>query len=144
MPEVIKRTSAYAILIAENQILLSRLARGLRKGKWSLVGGGIEAGETPLQALRRELMEEAGITLSVEPVYLRDFTNRYDYLSPEGQPLILELTGMIHHAILPTCVPCKTDSDGGSSDGCKWFPLGSLDLDICTPFVGQGLGLIVP
>ena len=39
-------------------------------------GGKIEPGETPLDALRRELAEEIGLTLELEPTYLGRFRAR--------------------------------------------------------------------
>lgn len=142
MTTVIKRTSSYAIILAEGHILLSKLARGTNRGKWSLVGGGIKPGESVLDALKREVLEEAGIILDIEPTYLRDFTNLYDYVSLEGEDQILELTGKIHLVNLPTRAPCKMDSDGDSSDGCMWVPVADVSLETCTPFVLQALSLI--
>src|SRR5215470_6695277 len=44
---------------------------------WQLPGGGVEAGETMLEALRRELMEEGGIEVLAEPVLHGLFFNNH-------------------------------------------------------------------
>lgn len=45
-----------------------------RGGNWDLPGGGYEQGEDVIEAIKREVMEEVGLTvISASPVY---FTNR--------------------------------------------------------------------
>ena len=55
------RKTARAILLKDDQILLMDRNKFARKYR-ALVGGKIEIGETPEQALRREVLEEASIT----------------------------------------------------------------------------------
>lgn len=47
--------------------------QGVFPGQWGLPGGGIEAGEQMIDALKREVREELGITLSsITPLSFRD------------------------------------------------------------------------
>ncbi|MET0309445.1 MAG: NUDIX domain-containing protein [Sphingomonas sp.] len=50
------------------------LVRKRDSGIYIQAGGKIERGETPVDALRRELAEEIGLTFDVEPAYLGRFS----------------------------------------------------------------------
>lgn len=58
-PNAFYRTSVKGFIYDENGNVLVVQEKG---DKWSLPGGGMDHGETPLDALKRELMEELGIT----------------------------------------------------------------------------------
>lgn len=59
--------NVYLILEKDGYVLLSqRQNTGYEDGKWSLISGHWEKGETATQALIREAKEEAGITICSE------------------------------------------------------------------------------
>jgi ADP-ribose pyrophosphatase YjhB (NUDIX family) len=57
------RIGVYALIFEQGRVLLA-LRRDI--GWWNLPGGGMEAGETVEEALRREVLEETGLAVEVE------------------------------------------------------------------------------
>ena len=53
------------VVLSESRVLLIRRGTPPLKGKWSIPGGMLELGETILEAVRRELVEETGIKVRV-------------------------------------------------------------------------------
>jgi 8-oxo-dGTP diphosphatase len=71
------RRAVRAIILAEDDtVLLCRFAFPHpavppgTPGVWAAPGGGIEIGEQPLEALRRELLEETGLVLEADPPHV--------------------------------------------------------------------------
>lgn len=60
--------SVAAVCIREGKVLLARHTYGPGKGKLIIPGGYIEKGETPMEAVKREYLEEAGVI--IEPKQL--------------------------------------------------------------------------
>lgn len=58
-----KHLGVYGLIIEDEKIVLVKKNGGPYDGKFDLPGGSIEFGETPLDALKRELKEEIDIEL---------------------------------------------------------------------------------
>jgi ADP-ribose pyrophosphatase YjhB (NUDIX family) len=73
------KPTACALCVDERgRALLARRADDPFRGRWDLPGGFLEEGEHPLDALRRELLEETG--MEVEPLdFLGVWMDRYPY-----------------------------------------------------------------
>ena len=61
-----QRIGAYAVILREGRILLTRLSHGeVADERWTLPGGGVEFGEDPREAAVREVYEETGLDAEV-------------------------------------------------------------------------------
>jgi 8-oxo-dGTP diphosphatase len=75
---MIKETAAILLYNDKKEILMIQRTLDAKKnpGCWSFFGGGVEEGETPLQAVKREANEELGIILKNPRLLL---TSEHDY-----------------------------------------------------------------
>ena len=79
--------------------------------KWEFPGGKVEPGESPEEALRRELGEELGIAATVGSELLR-----YEFAYPEKNPILLIFlevkgwTGRVENRIFESIVWAKREA----------------------------------
>src|SRR5579872_1029920 len=75
-----KVVGSRALVIRGEEVLLVRHTYG---DDWYTVGGAVDRGETPMQAMIRELKEEVGVVTIEDPiffnVYYSNFHKRDDY-----------------------------------------------------------------
>lgn len=133
MREVIgTHVGSYGIIIRDDRITLIKKARGGYKGKLDLPGGGIEHNETPVEALKRELMEEAGVTVTSYEL-LDAVSKTFKWQMEE------DVIENLHHIGILYTVKVKEDklkevADGLDSEGADWYNISDLSKSNLSAF----------
>ena len=79
------RQRAAAIILRQGKLLLIRRWNARRGNYFVFPGGGVEEGETPEATVVRELMEEGGVTITVDRLFAKSFVSEIY----EGQTFLL-------------------------------------------------------
>ena len=114
------RIAAYALLHDNGRVLLCRLSKELPEweGCWTLPGGGLEFGESPEEAVVREVEEETGLKIKVKNVAgIDSIVVKRGYEDFQGIRIIYHadiIGGELRHEL------------SGSTDRCDWHRLEPL------------------
>jgi 8-oxo-dGTP diphosphatase len=121
--------SAYLILIRANQaFLMKRQNTGYEDGKYGVIAGHVEVGESFTDAMIREAREEAGIELTPDDISFSLLLNRYAHTSDPPERVDVFFTVSSDKVF----EPCNQEPEE-CAEIC-WAPLDNLP-DNCIPFI---------
>jgi ADP-ribose pyrophosphatase YjhB (NUDIX family) len=118
-----------------DHILLVTKGRGPYTGCRDLPGGGIEHGEEPIDALRREMLEETGLSFAGHRM-LALLSHRVEHIIADGTIEDLHHIGIIMEVDIEDGQP-RREPDGQDALGAAWVTIEEArDLPL-TPFAAR-------
>ena len=121
-----QRAAAYALVLRGDEVLLTRIsARGFHSGSWTLPGGGIDHGESPRDAVRREVLEECGIACVVGDVLEVDDI-RISGTAPSGRDEDFHGLHLVFAATVDPDAEPRVVEVGGTTDAVAWVGLAQI------------------
>ncbi|HSI98248.1 MAG TPA: NUDIX domain-containing protein [Gaiellaceae bacterium] len=121
-----------ALVVDEDgRVLLARRAHEPDAGLWDTPGGFLEEGEEPVDGLRRELLEETGLTIAVG-----DFVGLFVDVYGDGTDAAAVL-----NLVWEATVESGEESPEDDVSELRWFPLDELpsDAELAFRWVGRAL-----
>jgi len=134
MPRM-QRLGAYAVIVRDDEILLSRLsAKVTRRELWALPGGGVDHGEDPRDAVLREIHEETGLRAQVGET-ARVFSLHVADTWRHGRRVDAHSVRIVYEGWVPADAPAPhvVEVDGSTAEAA-WHPLAAV-LDGTVPTV---------
>lgn len=135
-----KHFGVYGVCIREGRILCIRKTRGPYRGRFDLPGGTPEEGESLVETLRREMLEETGFQVSA----IHQNTIRDVFVSVPG-------IASVHHEFVLFAIDVEeknaqtvedfvTNEEKNDSDGIVWVPLEEVSVENASPLVIEAAG----
>ena len=142
-PSRTQRLGAYAVVVTERFMLLTRISPiGYPAGMWTLPGGGVDHGESPNDAVVRELYEETGlkalssVLADVHDVHVVNLGRDDQYEDYHGVHLLYVVE-------VDTDAALEIIDVDGTTDRAEWVPIeliGTEDYPVL-PMVPHALAM---
>lgn len=132
----ITRVAAYGLVTSADRILLCRISEQLPEhvGSWTLPGGGLEFGESPTDAMVREVQEETGLFVRAAEIA------GIDSLVIEREDAIFHSVRILYFSeILGGDLSNEAD---GTTDLCDWHDIRDVRRLPIVDLVDRALDLI--
>ncbi len=124
----VQRVSASVLVWADGALLATRYVDrpdAVAPGAWALPGGGVDPGEEPIDAARRECWEEAGQVVQVGAL-LRLTSRHWVGRSPAGRLEDFHALALVYEARCPEPTTPVVHDVGGSTAQAAW--VGAADV----------------
>jgi ADP-ribose pyrophosphatase YjhB (NUDIX family) len=122
-----QRVAAYAVIIRDGKILLSRISARITPGEmWTLPGGGLVHGEDPRDAVVREVREETGLDATIGET-ARVYSAHLPGVRREGRRVDAHAIRIVYEGWVPADAPePRVVEIGGSTVAAGWHPVDAV------------------
>jgi ADP-ribose pyrophosphatase YjhB (NUDIX family) len=122
-----QRVAAYLLARRDDRVLLTRISdRGFHSGSWTLPGGGIDHGESPREALVREVREECGVECVVGDLVAVDDVH-FAGTAPSGRHEDFHAIHLVFAGTLADGAEPQVLEVDGTTDAVAWVPLADIE-----------------
>jgi 8-oxo-dGTP diphosphatase len=108
-----------ALIVQDGKVLLAKRGKPPLQGDWTLPGGLVETGETLVDAVKREVLEETALSIDIG-----DVAGVFDRIYPDAEGKV-----EYHYVLIDyLCSVARGDAVAGSDiDEVRWFTRQELE-----------------
>jgi 8-oxo-dGTP pyrophosphatase MutT (NUDIX family) len=121
-----QRVAAYAIVTSDRGLLLTQFNDQTHiPGEWGLPGGGLDAGESPVEGVHREVWEETGQRIALEGL-VDVQSSHWIGRAPNGVVEDFHAVRIVYRATCPEPREVVINDVGGTTGDARWVPVEQL------------------